>query len=101
MVAMYKLILEVKEVKGRCAAGYKVGDKIVVKEPSILVKESNNVCLYAIGALLPYLTVAYREVSKSDWINQLQHLQCPDPINTVIFKISRQKLSPEHTIVNL
>ncbi|MEM1537279.1 MAG: TIGR04076 family protein, partial [Candidatus Nezhaarchaeales archaeon] len=62
---MYRLILEVKEVKGKCVAGYKVGDKIVVEEPSILVKESNNICLYAIGALLPYLTVAYREVPKN------------------------------------
>ncbi|MEM2212646.1 MAG: TIGR04076 family protein [Candidatus Nezhaarchaeales archaeon] len=95
MINMYRLILEVKEVKGKCVAGYKVGDKIVVEEPSILVKESNNICLYAIGALLPYLTVAYREVPKNDWINQLQHLQCPDPINTVTFKISRKKLNFE------
>lgn len=89
---MYRVILEVKEVRGECAAGYKVGDKLVIEEPSIISSESSNVCLYALGALLPYLTALYRDTPEEDWINQIDELQCPDPINTVKFRISRQKI---------
>jgi len=51
---MHRMILEVKEVRG--FAGYKPGDRLITQEPFVLSKESTNVCLYAIGALLPYLT---------------------------------------------
>lgn len=89
---MYRIILQVKEVKGDCAAGYKVGDRIVVEGGSIISEKSSNVCLYAIGALLPYLTVAYRKVPKDDWINLVEVLQCPDPVNTVMFRVLREEM---------
>jgi uncharacterized repeat protein (TIGR04076 family) len=89
---VYRLVLEVKEVRGDCAAGYKVGDKVVIERGSIVSGRSSNVCLYALGALLPYLTVAYRKTPEDDWINLVRELQCPDPINTVVFKVLREKL---------
>jgi uncharacterized repeat protein (TIGR04076 family) len=89
---VYRLVLEVKEVRGDCAAGYKLGDKIVIEGGSIVSERSSNVCLYALGALLPYLTVAYRKTPEDDWINLVRELQCPDPINTVVFKVLREKL---------
>jgi len=89
---MYRLVLEVERVKGHCAAGYKLGDRIVIEEGFIISKESSNVCLYALGALLPYLTVAYRKTSEDDWINTVQELQYPDPVNTVVFKVVREKM---------
>jgi uncharacterized repeat protein (TIGR04076 family) len=89
---VYKLILEVKEVKGDCAAGYKTGDRIVIEGGSIISRRSSNVCLYALGALLPYLTVAYRKTPKDDWINMVEELQCPDSVNTVVFKVVREKM---------
>jgi len=89
---MYRVTLEVKKVKGRCAAGYKVGDKIVIEEPFIIAKESSNICLYAISAVLPYLTILYRDTPANDWINQITELQCPDSINTVTFKVKRQTM---------
>lgn len=88
---MYRIILQVKDVKGDCAAGYKIGNKIVIEKGSIISEKSSNVCLYAIGALLPYLTVAYRKVSEYDWINLVEVLQCPDPVNTVIFRVLREE----------
>jgi len=63
---MYKVTLEVTGTKGHCAAGYKIGEKIVVKDPVIDMKESDRVCLYALGALLPYLTALGRETSEKD-----------------------------------
>jgi len=89
---VYRVILQVKDVKGNCAAGYKIGDRIVIEEGSIISEKSSNVCLYAIGALLPYLTVAYRKVPEDDWINLVEVLQCPDPINTVVFRVLRVEI---------
>lgn len=89
---MYRVILEVKNVKGECAAKYKVGDRIIVEEPYIISSESSNICIYALNALTPYLTVLYRDTSKSDWINYIEELQCPDPINTVTFRVIRLKI---------
>ncbi|MEW5898678.1 MAG: hypothetical protein AB1652_05835 [Bacillota bacterium] len=31
--------------------------------------------LYALSALLPYLTAAYRQTAEGDWINQVVELQ--------------------------
>jgi len=53
---MYKIILEVVQVPQKCAANYKVSDKIVVDDANIDLKESTDVCLYALGSLMPYLT---------------------------------------------
>ncbi len=89
---MYRVILEVKEVRGFCAAGYKPGDRLVIQEPSVLSEKSANVCLYAIGAFLPYLTALYRETPQEDWVNLVQELQCPDVHNTVVFRVVREKL---------
>jgi len=91
-MCVYRLVLEVRGVKGHCAAGYKLGDRIVIGEGSIISRESSNVCLYALGALLPYLTVAYRKTPEDDWINMVQELQCPDPVNTVVFKVVREEM---------
>jgi uncharacterized repeat protein (TIGR04076 family) len=91
VVIVYKVTLEVTSVKGRCGAGYKVGEKIVVKDPIIDMKESDRVCLYAMGALLPYLTALDRETAKEDWINMKEEIQCPDSKNTVVFKVTRLK----------
>lgn len=79
-------------MRGFCSAGYKPGDRLVIQEPSVLSKESNDVCLYALGALLPYLTALYRDTPEEDWIHQVKELQCPDAHNTVVFKVIREKL---------
>ena len=41
---------------------------------------------------MPYLTVAYRKTPEDDWINMVQELQCPDPVNTVVFKVVREEM---------
>lgn len=88
---MYRVTLKVKEIRGKCPLEYALGEKIVIENGLINLKESDRVCLYALGGLLPYLTVLYRDTPKTDWINQKQELQCPDNINTVLFEIERVK----------
>ncbi|MEM0202382.1 MAG: TIGR04076 family protein [Archaeoglobaceae archaeon] len=82
---MKKLKIVVEDVKGTCYANYKIGDEIVVEDPVI----EGRICIYAFSALIPYLTAAYRETPKEDWINLVEKLQCPDPKNTVTFRVER------------
>ncbi len=84
---MYKLKIVVEGVKGKCHAGYERGDIIEVEDPVI----KGKICIYALSALIPYITAAYRETPPDDWINAVEVLQRPDPENTVRFRIIREK----------
>ena len=84
---MYKLEIEIVEIKGKCSAGYSIGDRFYVEDPNII--SDKPVCIYAISALIPYLTARYRDVAEDDWINHVEFLECPDPENTVMFKVRR------------
>ena len=89
---MYQVRVTVKSVKGFCAAGYKPGDFFTIDRSVILTPgEPKGLCIYAIGALLPYLTAYCRETSSDDWINLKRELQCPDNSNTVIFGLERSE----------
>lgn len=86
---MRKLKITVKSVAGSCAAGYEVGDYFLVEEPMVIPARPKGLCMYAIPALLPYLTAYYRETPPEDWINMKTELQCPDNTNAVIFGLER------------
>lgn len=88
-VCMYKLVLEVVQVPQKCAANYKIGDKIVIDDASISLKESTNVCLYALSSLMPYLTPLSRELVESDWMSKVTELSCQE--GAVKFKVTRIK----------
>lgn len=80
----------VKSVKGHCSAGYKQGDYFIVKDGLMIeAGKPAGICMYALPALIHYLTAYCRETSPDDWINQVQELQCPDSANTVIFGLER------------
>jgi uncharacterized repeat protein (TIGR04076 family) len=74
VVVSYKVVCTVKSVNGRCAAGYKVGEKLTFegyprdRAPGALmmnVKETDRVCMYALSSMMPYLSVLYRENSEA------------------------------------
>jgi uncharacterized repeat protein (TIGR04076 family) len=88
---MYKIVLEVVQVPEKCAAGYKIGDKMVIEDPKVVLNESTNVCFYALSSLMPYLTPLSRELSKDDWMNTVAELSCQDPHKAVKFKVTRIK----------
>jgi uncharacterized repeat protein (TIGR04076 family) len=87
---MYRVKVTVKSVKGHCGAGYKEGDFFTI-EDGVMIKpgKPDGLCMYALPALLPYITAYSRETSQDDWINMLTELQCPDSTNTVIFGLER------------
>lgn len=88
----HKVIVTVKEVKGKCEAGFKVGDKIEFIGDNVIKGEVK--CIYGMNAIWPLLhTVAYGgkipissplSRGKEKWIGC-----CPDPRNLVVFELNR------------
>jgi uncharacterized repeat protein (TIGR04076 family) len=96
------LEIEVAEVRGRCPV-YKVGDKIVVEGPEIVLEKTDALCTHALSSLLHYVLVLERGadpvelgLSKPE-DREHAYIQCVDPGKpythggTVIFKIRRIK----------
>jgi len=89
---MYDIKCTVQSVKGFCSAGYKAGDHFFIRDGLMIeARAPKGLCMYALPALLPYLTAYCRETPYSDWINMKKELQCPDNDNTVIFRLERIK----------
>lgn len=82
--------ITVNSVRGHCAAGYKPGDYFMLKDGLMIeAGKPAGICIYALPAIIHYLTAYCRETSSEDWINQLKELQCPDSDNTVVFGLER------------
>jgi uncharacterized repeat protein (TIGR04076 family) len=94
------LEIKVVEVRGHCPV-YKVGDKITVDDPEIVLEKTDALCTHALSSLLHYVLVLEREVdavdlglSKSN-DGENAYIQCLDPGEpythggTVIFKIQK------------
>jgi uncharacterized repeat protein (TIGR04076 family) len=94
------LEIEVVEVRGYCPV-YKVGDKIVVDDPRIVLESTDALCTHALSSLLHYvLTLEAGDdplrlgLTKSD-DPEHAYIQCLDPGppytdgGTVIFRITR------------
>jgi len=96
------LEIEVVEVKGKCPV-HKVGDKIVVDGPNIVLEKTDALCIHALSVILHY-AVALDEGADPvklglTTIKDREHayLQCVDPWKpyteggTVIFRIKKVK----------
>jgi len=75
--------MTVKEVRGLCALGYRLGDGFVVERFYIKEARGKPVCLHALGAMLiplsPFLKgVSARELGIGPEDN-VDHVQCPGP----------------------
>ena len=94
------LEIEVVEVRGRCPV-HKVGDRIVVEGPRIILEKTDTLCSHALSSLLHYV-VALDEgadpvklglTKSSD--SEHAYIQCVDPGKpytdggTVVFRCRR------------
>jgi uncharacterized repeat protein (TIGR04076 family) len=78
------LEIEVVEIRGKCPV-YKVGDKIVIDGPSIVLEKTDVLCIHALSVILHY-AVALDEGADPvklglTTIEDREHayLQCVDP----------------------
>jgi len=94
------LEIEVCEVRGMCPV-YKVGDRIVIDDPRIVLEKTDGLCTHALSSLLHYVLVLERGadtvelgLSKPE-DREHAYIQCVDPGEpytdggTVVFKIRR------------
>ncbi|MDR3589461.1 MAG: TIGR04076 family protein [Negativicutes bacterium] len=76
---MADLVITAKEVKGRCAAGIKAGDKIVLRGANISLTESDKVCGFAFANIYPVVFAARLGNDLKDLGLVERTVQCIDP----------------------
>lgn len=97
----YRLVITVKEIRGKCPV-FKVGDKMVVESPKIVVKETDNLCIHAMGCMLSMLIplshgMSFKKLGLAKEEVGRGYIQCLDPGapytdgGTVLFEIKREK----------
>ena len=96
------LEVEVYEIRGKCPV-YKVGDKIIIDDPKIVLEKTDALCIHALSVLLHYALVLEYSwnpiklgLTKAG-DEEHAYLQCVDPWQpytnggTVIFRIRKIK----------
>ena len=97
----YRLIITAKEIRGTCPV-FNVGDKIVIDVPEILSKETDALCVHALGSMLSMIValskgVSFEELGLAKNEGDVGYVQCLDPGppttrgGTVLFEIQREK----------
>jgi len=96
------LEIEVCEIRGKCPV-YKVGDRIVIDDPKIVLERTDALCVHALSSLLHYVLILeagadpVRLGLSKPGDREHAYIQCVDPGEpytdggTVIFKIKRVK----------
>jgi uncharacterized repeat protein (TIGR04076 family) len=98
----YRLIITVKEIRGNCPV-FKVGDRIVVESPKIVVDETDNICIHAFGCMLSMIVplshgISFKKLGLAKEEDENGYVQCLDPGKpytdggTVLFEIKRGKI---------
>ena len=94
------LEIEVYEVRGFCPV-YKVGDKMVIDGPNLLLDRTDAVCIHALSTLLHYVVALDHGVDPvvlgltKPEDREHAYIQCVDPGRpyteggTVIFRVRR------------
>jgi uncharacterized repeat protein (TIGR04076 family) len=97
-----RLVITVKQIRGNCPV-FKVGNKIVVDSPKIVVDETDNVCIHAFGCMLSMIVplshgVSFKQLGLAKEEGEIGYIQCLDPGKpytdggTVLFEIKREKI---------
>jgi len=98
---MYRVTVQVKEVRGNCALGYKPGDTFTIEK--FYVKDTGKgVCLHVLASMLTLLAPLLKGVPATALgigrDNDTGYVQCPDPGKpytcggTVVFELKREKI---------
>jgi len=100
MKKVQRLVIKVKEIKGKCPV-HKVGDKIIVEAPNIVTAETDALCVHALGSMLSMIIplakgVSFKDLGLAHKEGNVGYVQCLDPGEpytsggTVIFEIRRE-----------
>ena len=98
----YRLVITVKKIRGNCPV-FKVGDKTVIDSPKIVVSETDNICIHALGCMLSMIVplscgIRFKQLGLAKEEDEKGYVQCLDPGKpytdggTVLFEIKREKI---------
>jgi len=88
--SLYDLRVTVVAIEGRSVCGMQVGDYFDLTESSRLhLPPGRHFCIYALGAILPFLAAKQRELEANDWLERDTLIACPDPEERLIMRIER------------
>ena len=98
----YRLIITVKEIRGKCPV-FKLGDKIVVDSPEIVVNKTDSLCIHALGCILSMIVplshgISFKQLGLTKEEGEKGYIQCLDPGRpytdggTVLFEINRERI---------
>ena len=98
----YRLVITVKEIRGKCPV-FKVGDKIVIDSPKIVVDKTDNICIHAFGCMLSMIVplshgISFKKLGLTKREDEKGYVQCLDPGKpytdggTVLFEIKQEKI---------
>ncbi|HHU69538.1 MAG TPA: TIGR04076 family protein [Thermoanaerobacterales bacterium] len=73
------VVVIAREVKGKCAAHIKPGDKIVIEGANISLEKSDNVCGYALSNIMPVIFAVRLGVDLDKLGLKGRLWQCVDP----------------------
>jgi uncharacterized repeat protein (TIGR04076 family) len=96
---MYRLVITAKEIRGKCPV-FEVGDRIAIDVPKIIPKETDALCVHALGSMLSMIValsrgVSFEELGLAKEEGEVGYVQCLDPGpphtfgGTVVFEIER------------
>lgn len=98
----YRLVITIKEICGTCPV-FKVGNKIVIESPKIVVDKADNICVHAFGCMLSMIVplshgISFKQLGLTSKDEEKGYMQCLDPGKpytnggTVIFEIRRERI---------
>ncbi|MDH5754446.1 MAG: TIGR04076 family protein [Candidatus Bathyarchaeota archaeon] len=98
----YRLVINVREIRGKCPV-FKVGDRIVVESPKIVVDKTDNICIHAFGCMLSMIVplsrgISFKQLGLTTEEGDKGYIQCLDPGKpytdggTVLFEIKRERI---------
>ena len=87
----YSVIVTVKEIRGKCALGHKVGDKIIFDG----LRVKGKMCFSALATLMPTVyAFAWGAEFPWDRNKDVTTVPCPDETNQVLFELKRDRRRP-------
>jgi len=97
---MYRLVITAKEIQGECPV-FEVGDRITIDVPEIIPKQTDALCVHALGSMLSMIValsrgVSFKELGLAKEEGEVGYVQCLDPGpphtlgGTVVFEIERK-----------
>jgi len=100
MNKIHRLIITAKEIRGKCPV-FKVGDKIVIQEPDVVLEKTDALCIHAVASMLSMIIalsrgVSFKELGLAKQEGEVGYVQCLDPGppytsgGTVIFEVRRE-----------